>query len=150
MLRWRNILVKIAVFRNSRREAGYAVTLDDVSFTIKIAIHSGGNAIAPYKCVALLDTGSPQNFIQRDVLDRMLLVGAASTVCERPCNTRSWGGFGGSAPLRISTSIRLSGQFFRDNGPTCSLTVWACVFPPSVMQHAVFLGRESWMRFNTR
>ena len=50
------------------------VTLDDVSFTTKIAIHSGGDAIAPYRCVALLDTGSPQSFIRRDVLDRMLLV----------------------------------------------------------------------------
>ena len=38
---------------------GGTVTLDDVSFTI-IAIHSGGDAIAPYRCVALLDTGSPK------------------------------------------------------------------------------------------
>ena len=56
---------------------GGTVTLDDVSFTTKIAIHSGGDAIAPYRCVALLDTGFPQTFIQRNVLDRMLLVGAA-------------------------------------------------------------------------
>ena len=28
--------------------------------------------------------------------------------------------------------------------------LWACVVPPSTMQHAVLLGRESWMRFNTR
>ena len=60
------------------------------------------------------------------------------------------GGFGESAPLRTSTSIRLSVQFFRDNEPTCSLAVWAYVVPPSVMQHAVLLGRDSWMRFNTR
>ena len=53
---------------------GGTVTLDDVSFTTKIAIHSGGDAMAPYSCVALLDTGSPQTFIRRDVLDRMLLV----------------------------------------------------------------------------
>ena len=39
---------------------------------------------------------------------------------------------------------------FRDNEPACSLAVWACVIPPSVMQHAVLLGRDSWMRFNTR
>ena len=82
---------------------GGTVTLDDVSFTTKIAIHSGGDAIAPYRCVALLDTGSPQTFIRRDVLDRLLLVGAASVVCERPCSPRSWGGFGESAPLRTST-----------------------------------------------
>ena len=35
------------------------VTIDDVSFSIKIALHSGGDAITPYRCVALLDTGTP-------------------------------------------------------------------------------------------
>ena len=78
---------------------GSTVTLDDVSFTTKIAIHSGGDAITPYRCVALLDTGFPQTFIRRDVLDRMLLVGAASAACERPCSPRSWDGFGESATL---------------------------------------------------
>ena len=39
---------------------------------------------------------------------------------------------------------------FHDNEPTCSLAVWACEIPPSFMQHAVLLGRNSWMRFNTR
>ena len=52
--------------------------------------------------------------------------------------------------MRTSTSIRLSAQFFRDNEPTISLGVWACVVSPLVMQHAVLLGRDSWMRFNTR
>ena len=53
-------------------------------------------------------------------------------------------------PFADLNSIRLSVQFFRDNEPTCSLAVWACVVPPSVMQHAVLPGRDSWMRFNTR
>ena len=128
---------------------GGTVTLDDVSFTAKIAIHSGGDAMVPYSCVALLDTGSPQTFIRHDVLDRMLSVGAASAACEWPCNPRSWGGFVESVPLRTSTSIRLSVQFFRNNDPTCSLAVWAYVVPSSVMQHDVLLGRDSWMRFNT-
>ena len=35
---------------------GGTVTLDDVSFTTKIAVHSRGDAMAPYSCVALLDT----------------------------------------------------------------------------------------------
>ena len=100
--------------------------------------------------MVLLDTGAPQTFIRRDVLDRMLLVGAASTACEQPFNPRSWGGFGEAAPLRTSTSIRSSVQVFRDDDPTCSLALWACVVPPSVMQHAALLGRDSWMRFNTR
>ena len=126
------------------------MTLDDVLFTTEIAIHSGGDSIAPDIRTALLDTGSPQPFVRRDVLDRMLSVGVASSACERSSSPRSWGGFGESAPLRTATHIRLSVQFFHEKEPTCSLAVWACVVPRSVMQHAVFLGRDSWMRFNTR
>ena len=130
---------------------GSTVTLDDVSLTTKTAIHCGGNAIAPYRYVALLDTGSPQTFIRRDVLDRMLLVGAAPAACVRPCSPRSWGGFGESTTrLRTSTSIRLSVQFSRNNKPTCSLAVRACVVLHSVIQHAVLLCRDGWMRFSTR
>ena len=132
---------------------GGTVALDEVSFTTKIAIHSGGGAIVLYRCVALLDPGSPQTFIRRDVLDRMLLVGAvalldtgssqtfirrdvldrllsvgpASAACERSCSPRSRGGFAEKAPFRTTTSIRLSVQLFRDNEPTCPLAVWACV-----------------------
>ena len=126
------------------------ITLDDASFTTKIAVHSGGNAIAHCGCVALLDTGSPQTFNRRDVFDRMLSVGAASVACERKCAPRSWGGFGDSALLQTSTSICLSDQFCGVDEPTCSLAVCACVVPASVMQHAVLLGHDSMMRFNNR
>ena len=51
------------------------MTLDDVSFTTRFAIHSGGDVTQ-----ALLDTGSPQTLIRRNVLDRMLLV-AVYTSC---------------------------------------------------------------------
>ena len=100
--------------------------------------------------MALLDNGSPQTFIRPNVLDRMLSVGAASVACERKCAPRSWGGFGESTPLQTSTSVRLRVQFFRADEPTCSLAVWDCVIPPSVMQHAVLRGRDSWMRLNNR
>ena len=103
-----------------------------------------------YPDVPLIDTGSYPTFIRRDVLDRMFLVGAAAAAYERPCGPRCWGGFGESAPLRTSTSIRLSVQLFRINEPSCSLAVRACLVPPSVMQRAVLLGRNSWMHFNTR
>ena len=87
----------LALSEHGPCHVGSTVTLDDVSFTIKIALHRGGDAIAPFRCVVLLDTGSPQTFIRRDVLYSMLLVGAASAACERPCIPRSWGGFGESA-----------------------------------------------------
>ena len=125
-------------------------TLDDASFTTKIAVHSGANAVAPCGWVALLDTGSPQNLIRRDVLDRMLSVGRASVASERNCAPRSWGGFGESVPLQASTSIRLNVHFFRADEPTRSIAVWTCVVPPSMIKHAVLLGRDSWMRFNNR
>ena len=54
--------------------------------------------MAPYSCVALLDTGSPQTFIRRDVLDRMLSVGAASAACERPA-TLALGEVSANLPL---------------------------------------------------
>ena len=69
---------------------------------------------------------------------------------ERKCAPRFWGGSGESAPLQTSTSIRLSVQFFPADEPTCSLVVWACVVPASVMQNEVLLGCDSGMRFNNR
>ena len=101
---------------------GGIITLDDASFTTKIVVR-GANALAPYGCVVLLHTGSPQTFIRRDVLDRTLSVEAGSFACERTCAPRSRGGFGASAPLHTSTSIRLSVQFFRADESTCSLAV---------------------------
>ena len=99
--------------------------INDASFTSKIAVHTGANALAPYGSVTLLDTGSPQTFIRCDVLDRMLSMGTASVACERKCAPRSWGGFGESAPLQTSTSFRMGVQFFPADEPTCSLVVWA-------------------------
>ena len=55
---------------------GYIITLDDASFTVKIAVQCGANALAPYDGMAFLDTGCSQTFIRRDVLDSMFSVGA--------------------------------------------------------------------------
>ena len=115
-----------------------------------ITVHSGFTASKVFGCVALLDTGSPHTFIRRDVLGHMLAGGAAALVSSRALPVVPYGGFGKSALLRTSTSVRLSVQFFRAEQPTSSFAVWACVVPPSVMQHAVLLGCDSWMRFNTR
>ena len=53
-------------------------------------------------------------------------------------------------PLCTSTSVRLSVHFFRAEEPSCSFAVWACEVPTAVMQHAVLLGRGSWMHFYNR
>ena len=129
---------------------GGTITLDDASFTTKITVHSGTTASTVFGCVALLDTGSPQTFTHRDVLEQMLAGRAVAFNCEQGSAPRSWGGFGKSTSLRTSTSIRLSVEFFRAEQPTSSLAVWACVVPLSIMQHAVLLRRDSRMRLNTR
>ena len=76
----------------------------------------------------------------------MLSVVATSIACEKKCAP----GFDESSPLKTSTIVRLSVQCFREEESTCSLAVWACLVPPSVMQHAVLPGRDSWMRLNSR
>ena len=127
------------------------VTLDDASCTTKIATRSGGDAITPYRCVALLDTVPPKSSSNA----------MCWTVCFRwaPPRRRASGPaalahgvtLANRILLRTSTSIRLSVQFFRNNEPTISLAAWACVVPPSVIiQHAVLLGYDSWMCFSTR
>ena len=126
------------------------MTLDNVSFITKIAMHGGVDAFTQLRCVALFDTGSPITFVRHDELDRMPLVGATSAACERPCSPRSWGSLGESALLRNLINVLLSVQFFPDNEPTCSLAVLPCVLPPSVMQHHFLLGRDSGMCCNTR
>ena len=112
---------------------GGIIPLDDASFTTKITVHSGANTFAPFGCVALLDTGSPQTLIRRNVLDRMLSVGAASTARERKSASRSWGGVGEFAPLQTLTSVRLRLDFFRAEELRRSLAVWSCVVRPSVI-----------------
>ena len=53
------------------------------------------------------------------------------------------GGVGETAPLKTSTSVRLSVQIVREDERTCFLAVWACVDPLSVVRHAVLLRRDN-------
>ena len=80
----------------------------------------------------------------------MKVCAAATHLCEQHGPPRSWGGFGTSAPLTNSASIRLSVQCLRRFSPTAALAVWACIVPPGTMQHPIVLGRDSWMRFEQR
>ena len=144
------IVPSLALSNHGPCLVGDIIILYGAIFTKTIAAHNGATALAPHGCVSLLGTGYPQTFITRDELDRMSSVGAASVACERKCTPCSWSGIGESAPLQTSTRISPSVQLFRTEEPTCSLAVWARVVPPSVMQHAVPLGRDSWTRFTNR
>ena len=123
--------------------------MDHSTFTAKIKIHSCLMS-AQFGCVALLDTGSPQLFITRNAWEHMVRSGVATTICETQTPPRSWGGFGESPPLQTSTAVRLSVQFLHNNQPPASLAVWTYIVPSEAMQHAVLLGRDSWMRFSER
>ena len=125
------------------------VPKDHSTFASKTKIH-GGPTSAQYGCVALLDTGSSQSFITRNDWDNVVQSGAATTVYETQTSPRSWGGFGESLPLHTSTTVRLSVQLLHNNQPTASLAVWTYILPSEAMQHAVLLGRDSWMRFSER
>ena len=124
------------------------VSMDDSSFT-KIKIHSCP-VVVQLGCVALLDTGSPQAFINTHALESMKRAGAASAICEQHTPPRSWGGFGKFPPLQISTTVLLSVHFLHNNRPTTSLAVQAYVVLAEAMQHDVLFERDSWMRFNDR
>ena len=77
-------------------------TVDNASFTTNIDIHSDPAAVL-LGCVVLLDTGSPQIFLNGQDLKSMKTAVAASVVCERRTPLRSWGVLGKSPPLQTDT-----------------------------------------------
>ena len=129
---------------------GSIITVDDASFTTRMKVHSGHTTTTRYRLIAVLDTGSPQTFITAEAWARMKTCGGAANTCERHAAPRSWGGFGKTAPLLTSTSVRLSVQFFHGDIPSTELAVRACIVPTGTMQHPVLLGRDSWICFEQR
>ena len=80
---------------------GGTITLDDASFTTKKTVHSGTTASTVFGCVALLDTGSPQTFIRRDILEQMLSGGAAAAIYGQGSAPRSWGDSANPLPYEL-------------------------------------------------
>ena len=62
--------------------------------------------------VALLDTDSPQTFIDTHALGCIKRASATSAICERHTPPRSWGGVRRVPPLLTSTTMCLSAHFF--------------------------------------
>ncbi|CAB1107122.1 unnamed protein product [Ectocarpus sp. CCAP 1310/34] len=92
------------------------VTVDDASQSTKVRIHSG-SATSGYRCGALLDSGSPATFVNRNALGNMRATGCATQDCVATNNTRSWGGFGSSQPL---VTIQMPSKHFEVLGPSHS------------------------------
>ena len=104
------------------RIVGGSDTLDNNSFTIKISIHRGVDALAPIVCVLLPDAG-PIRLSSREV---GWIAGDGSVRnpvrVKRKLPLDLWGGAGKSALQQTLTSVRLIDKIFR-----------AHFFPPSSM-----------------
>ena len=126
------------------------VTIDDDTFTILPSLTSGASTTSPFRCRALLDTGSPQSFIHQDTFDQMVATGAADESYVRATTTRYWSGFGSQELLRTNRQAPLTIQFYHNSTPSASLAVWMYIVPNKTMRCPLLLGRRSLMRFHTR
>ena len=126
------------------------VTIDDDTFTTLPSQTSGASAISPFRCHALLDTGSPQSFILQGAFDQMVATGAADESYVRATTPRSWNSFGSQELLSTNRQARMTIQFYHNNTPSASLAVWMHIVSNRTMRCPLLLGRDSWMRFHTR
>ena len=65
------------------------VTIDDHTFTTLPSLTSGASATSPFRCRALLDTGSPHSFIHQGAFDQMVAPGASDKSYVRSTTPRS-------------------------------------------------------------
>ena len=126
------------------------VTIDDETFMTLPSLTSGASTTFPFRCRALLHTGSPQCFIHQDAFDQMVATGAADESYVRSTTPRSWSGFGSQELLSTNRQARMTIQFYHNDTPSASLAVWIYIVPNKTMQCPLLLGRDSWMRFHTR
>ena len=127
---------------------GGKVSVDHSSFTTIVSIHGGRKATKKYKSVALLDSGSPSSFVTQTVIDEMLQRGAGSADMITSGKPRWWGGFTDSTEqLQTNSSACLNVQFFKGKEPMARMKVTCHVVPPTVVQHDLLLGRDSFSTF---
>ena len=126
------------------------VTIDDDTFTTLPSLTSGASATSPFRCRALLDTGSPQSFIHQGTFDQMVATGAADESYVRSTTPRLWSGFGSEELLSTNRQARMTIQFYHNDTPSASLAVWMYIVPNKTMRCPLLLGRDNWMRFYTR
>ena len=129
---------------------GGVVTMDDVTFTTLPSLTSGASATSPFRCRALLDTGSPQSFIHQGAFEQMVATGAADESYVRSTPPRSWSGFGSQQPLNTNRQARLTVRFYHNNTPSASPAVWIYIVSNRTMRCPLLLGRDSWMLFHSR
>ena len=123
------------------------VTMDDVTFTTLPPLTSGASVTSQFRCRALLDTGSPQSFIHQGAFEQMVATGAADESYVRSTPPRSCSGFDSQEPLNTNRQARLTVQFYHNDAPSASLTVWIYTVPNKTMRCSLLISRDSWMRF---
>ena len=128
----------------------HVVTIDNVTFTTLSSLTSGASATSPFRCRALLDTGSPQSFTHRAAFDQIVATGAADKSYVRSTTPRSWSGFGSQELLSTNRQVQMAIQFYHNETPSASLAVWMYIVPNKTMRCPLLLGRDSWVRFHTR
>ena len=126
------------------------VTMDDVTFTALLSLHSGVSTTSRFHFRALLDTGSPQPFIHQGAFDQMVATGAADASCVRPTTPRTWSGFGSRQLLSTHRQARMTIQFNHNGSPSASLAVWMYIVPNETIRCPLLVGRDSWMHFHSR
>ena len=126
------------------------VIMDDATLTTLLSLTSGASATSRFRCRALLDTGSPQSFMYQGAFEQMVATGAAAESYIRSTSPRSWSGFGSQEPLDTNRQARLTVQFYHNDAPSTSLTVWIYIVPNKTIRCPLLLGRVSWIRFHSR
>ena len=129
---------------------GGVVSMDDATFTTLLSLSSGVSATSRFNCRALLDTGSPQSFIHQGAFDQMVATGAADASCVRSTTPRTWSGFGSQQLLSTNKQARMTVHFNHNGTTSASLAVWMYIVPNETMRCPLLLGRDSWMRFQSR
>ena len=80
----------------------------------------------------------------------MVATGAADASCVRSTNPRTWSGFGSQQLLRTNKQARMTVHFNHNGTTSASLAVWMYIVPNETMRCPLLLGRDSWMRFQSR
>ena len=119
------------------------VTIDDDTFTTLPSLTSGASATSPFRCRALLDTGSPQSFIHQGTFDQMVATGATDESYVRSTTPRLWSAFGSEELLSTNRQARLTIQFCHNDTPSASLAVWMYIVPNKTMRCPLLLGETT-------
>ena len=123
---------------------GGKVSVDHSSFTTIASIQRGRKATKKSQIRSLFDSGSHSSFVTQAAIDEMLRKGAAYADMITVGKPRRWRGFTDSTEqLQNNSSACRNVQFLKGKKPTARMKVPCHIVPPTVLQHGLLLGRDS-------